>query len=184
MAQVIKCVVVGDGSVGKTSVLMSYTTNSIPSDYVPTVFDNYMVPIMFHNRPYSLSLWDTAGQEDYDRLRPLSYPGADVFVVCFAFDNPESLAHVETKWIPEIKHFSRDIPIIVAGTKSDLKQTSRSTVQDQTVLELVERIQPAEYVECSAMTQQNIKQLFEASLRHAIATRVITQKTKKKCTIL
>lgn len=86
----VKCVIVGDGAVGKTCVLHSYITRTIPADYIPTVFDNHTVSVMSFNRPYSLSLWDTAGQEDYDRLRPLSYPGTDVFLICFSIDSPES----------------------------------------------------------------------------------------------
>ena len=95
--QTIKCVVVGDGAVGKTCLLISYTTNKFPSEYVPTVFDNYAVTVMIGGEPYTLGLFDTAGQEDYDRLRPLSYPQTDVFLVCFSVVNPASYENVKEK---------------------------------------------------------------------------------------
>lgn len=99
---------------------------------------------MVDGKPINLGLWDTAGQEDYDRLRPLSYPQTDVFLICFSLVSPPSFENVKTKarlrdstvvrygetydglcastqWFPEIQHHAPNIPIILVGTKLDLR---------------------------------------------------------------
>jgi Ras-related C3 botulinum toxin substrate 1 len=117
----IKCVVVGDGAVGKKCLLISYITNAFP-DHNPTVFDNYIINVMVDNKQINLGLWDVSQLEGHDRLRPLSYPMTDVFLVCFSVVSPTSYENVSAKWIPELRHHAPSVPIILVGTKTDLRQ--------------------------------------------------------------
>ena len=105
--------------------VISFVEDKFPQNYVPTVFDMHTKDIIVDGKNCLLTLWDTAGQEDYDRIRPLSYPDTDVFIVCFALDNPESLDNITSKWIPELKHHTKNAKIILVGTKFDLRKSSR-----------------------------------------------------------
>ncbi|CAH8523176.1 unnamed protein product [Heterobilharzia americana] len=116
-----KLVIVGDGACGKTCLLIVFSKDQFPEVYVPTVFENYVADIEIDNKQIELALWDTAGQEDYDRLRPLSYPDTDVILMCYSIDSPDSLANIKDKWIPEVKHFCPNVPIVLVGNKSDLR---------------------------------------------------------------
>eukprot|EP01083_Nonionella_stella_P051257 136091_1 len=188
--QNIKCVVVGDGAVGKTCLLISYTTNAFPGEYIPTVFDNYSANVMVDGRPINLGLWDTAGQEDYDRLRPLSYPQTDVFLVCYATNSRHSFMNVKNKWVPEISHHAPRVPIILIGTKSDLRDDDGhgSASRDKLVSEdeaetLGKDIKAVKVVECSALTQKNLKLVFDEAIRAALCKNKF-KKSKKKCLIM
>lgn len=119
----IKLVFVGDGLVGKTAFLIRVTTQQLPSPFpfVATVFDDYEASVMVKGKPFLVGLYDTAGLEDFDRLRPFSYPGTDVFVVCFSVASRSSFENVTQKWTPEVRHFGPDVPILLLGTKTDLR---------------------------------------------------------------
>ncbi|KAH1167991.1 hypothetical protein KIL84_003474 [Mauremys mutica] len=108
-----KLVIVGDGACGKTCLLIVFSKDQFPEVYVPTVFENYVADIEVDGKQVELALWDTAGQEDYDRLRPLSYPDTDVILMCFSIDSPDSLENIPEKWTPEVKHFCPNVPIIL-----------------------------------------------------------------------
>ncbi|XP_054634090.1 ras-related C3 botulinum toxin substrate 2 isoform X2 [Dunckerocampus dactyliophorus] len=170
--QAIKCVVVGDGAVGKTCLLISYTTNAFPGEYIPTVFDNYSANVMVDSKPVNLGLWDTAGQEDYDRLRPLSYPQT---------------------WYPEVRHHCPSTPIILVGTKLDLrdekdtidklKEKKLSPITYPQGLALAKEIDAVKYLECSALTQRGLKTVFDEAIRAVLIPQPPKVK-KKPCSLL
>jgi Ras-related C3 botulinum toxin substrate 1 len=122
-----------------------------------------------------LGLWDTAGQEDYDRLRPLSYPGTNVFLICYSVVSQASFDNVTEKWHPEIKHHTQNVPIVIIGTKFDLreneeyckslKQNGESVVQKSQGEELMKKIKAYGFRECSAKTDRGIKEVFEDAIR-------------------
>uniref|UniRef100_A0A8D8RV13 Ras-related protein ced-10 n=1 Tax=Cacopsylla melanoneura TaxID=428564 RepID=A0A8D8RV13_9HEMI len=128
-----KITVVGDGMVGKTCLLMTYTTKAFPQEYIPTVFENYSGTITDgKDRVYTVTLWDTAGQEDYERLRPLSYPNTDCFLLCFSINSRASYENIFSKWYPELSHYCPRVPIILVGTKVDIRDESADDVLDHT----------------------------------------------------
>jgi len=189
----VKCVVVGDGAVGKTCMLMSYTTNAFPEDYVPTVFDNYAANVMVDGKPVNLGLWDTAGQEDFDKLRPLSYPSTDVFLVCFSLISKASYENVRYKWAPELRKHWPKAPLILVGTKLDLREDVNamrklqenkvSPISQQEGEALTREIQATKYIECSALTQKNLKMVFDEAIK-AVLYPEVKKPNKKGCLIL
>ncbi|CAK9251144.1 unnamed protein product, partial [Sphagnum jensenii] len=171
-----------DGAVGKTSMLISYTTNKFPEEHVPTVFDNYKAEVMVDSKQYTLGLWDTAGQEDYDRLRPLSYPGTDVFLVTFSITSPNSLENVKTKWIPELQQHSPGTPWILVGTKSDMRSRSPDSVSANVAQKICNEFKGERYMECSSRTQEGLKQVFDNAIQCVIHHR--KRKPVRFCAIM
>lgn len=160
-----KLVVVGDDSVGKTTTLITYTTGTFPTEYVPTVFDNYTSNLMVDGKPVSVGLWDTAGATDYDRLRPLSYPGTDVFVVVVDVNNKAALDAVTARWKPELSYHS-NAPIILAVNKSDLRD--EDSIPRDAFKACARSIGAADCVEYSAKSQHGLKEVFDAAVRVAL----------------
>ncbi|XP_070154158.1 ras-related C3 botulinum toxin substrate 1 [Polyergus mexicanus] len=177
----IKVVLVGDGAVGKTSLVVSYSTNGFPGEYVPTAFDNYNVVVNVDGQPLNVQLCDTAGQDDFDPLRSLCYPETDVFLVCFSVVCPSSYHSVASRWINEVRKYCPNAPIILVGTKSDLRSDVRlmlqlarygqapiTTIQGH---QLARRLGAVNYVETSALTQHDLKEAFDQAIVSALNTR-------------
>lgn len=238
----IKCVVIGDGAVGKTSLLISYTTNTFPTDYIPTVFDNYSAKIAVrppsslqpgniqskniknndanqisnkssnHNTEsnskkldevpndnfnndniqfFKLNLWDTAGQDEYDKLRPLSYPQTDIFLICFSVTDRTSFNNLKEKWLNELKQHANidksefykntgSLPVLIVGTKADLREngTSNSICENSDskkdvidideIEEFIKENKLLDYCECSAMNQTGVEEVFQAAVKGVV----------------
>ncbi|KAL9119380.1 MAG: hypothetical protein Q9187_004066 [Circinaria calcarea] len=179
-----KFVVVGDGGCGKTCLLISYSQGYFPEKYVPTVFENYITHTTHAptGKTVELALWDTAGQEEYDRLRPLSYPETDLLFVCFAIDCPNSLENVMDKWYPEVLHFCPTTPIILVGLKSDLR--TKRTCIDLLKTQGLTPVTPeqggrvadrmgAVYVECSSKEMKGVDEVFELAVNTAVGQEMV-----------
>uniref|UniRef100_A0A8D2DFI0 Ras homolog family member C n=1 Tax=Sciurus vulgaris TaxID=55149 RepID=A0A8D2DFI0_SCIVU len=143
-------------------------------------------------RKVELALWDTAGQEDYDRLRPLSYPDTDVILMCFSIDSPDSLENIPEKWTPEVKHFCPNVPIILVGNKKDLRQDEHTRrelakmkqepVRSEEGRDMANRISAFGYLECSAKTKEGVREVFEMATRAGLQVR--KNKRRRGCPIL
>ena len=199
----IKVVVIGDGTVGKTCLLQTYVENAYPKEYIMTVFENHstdkVVEIGQGDEKevikVSLSLWDTAGQEEYGSLRPISYPDTDVFLICYAVNNRTSLSNVENKWAPEIRECKKvrdGTPIILVGLKADLR--SHDDNVNQSVGNLVpledcdsmsKKIKCCKHLECSALKREGLNTVFDEAMRCVVELRRKPEKKKnRRCVIM
>lgn len=169
-----KLVIVGDGACGKTSLLYVFTLGKFPEQYHPTVFENYVTDCRVDGIKVTLALWDTAGQEEYERLRPFSYARADVVLIGFALDNEESLLNARTKWAEEILRYCPEAPIILVGLKQDLKNLNSNNgeasgmVSTKDAERVARQIGAQKYVECSALTGHGVDQVFELATRTSL----------------
>ncbi|XP_048378633.1 ras homolog family member Ub [Stegostoma tigrinum] len=198
----LKCVLLGDGAVGKTSLVVSYTTNGYPTKYVPTAFDDFSAIVHVDGTPIRLQLCDTAGQDEFDKLRHFCYHKTDVFLLCFSVVSPSSFQNVTEKWMPEIRQHCPTAPVVLAGTQCDLRgdvkvlielaKCKEKPVPQAAARALSEKMGAVAYVECSSLTQKNLKEVFDlaivSGLRHVDARassehRVTALTTKKMRTL-
>ena len=176
-----KLVIVGDDSVGKTCLLWTYVRKQFPTDWVPTVFESYIATITLDTDNFvELAFWDTAGQRQYDRLRPLSYHCTNVFLLCFSVEQPDSLKNIEEKWANEVKHFCPKVPIVLVATKTDLrnddqvknlKQSNQELVQTKQGKEMSKKIGAFAYLECSAKLNEGVKEIFDTAARASLQSK-------------
>lgn len=164
--------------VGKTCMLITYQSKQFPEEYVPTVFDNWGVKLEVDGVTHEITLWDTAGQEDYERLRPLSYPNTKCFLLCYSISSKSSFDNIVQKWYPELKHHCPKVPILLIATKCDLRGTDQDYITPKMGRKMRNRIKAYKYMECSAQNNQGLDEIIEMAVR--CATR---KHSHKKCCI-
>ncbi|XP_053400148.1 cdc42 homolog [Mercenaria mercenaria] len=161
------------------------------------VYSTYVrnaVSLSVCNKPMILGLFDTAGQEDYDRLRVLAYPDTDVFVVCYSVMGPTSFENVEEKWAPEIRHYRETTPFILVGMQVDLRdnfyeiqrlqKNRQKPVTYEMGLRMANRIGANCYVECSALTQKGLKAVFDNAILAVISPQPVSRPKRRKTTYM
>ncbi|KDN52352.1 hypothetical protein K437DRAFT_254334 [Tilletiaria anomala UBC 951] len=177
-----KILIVGDGACGKTSLLNVFTQGYFPQAYEPTVFESAVHTLDLGNgQVCELSLWDTAGQEDFDKLRSLSYSDTHCVIICFSVDRRISLENVENKWVPELQENCPGVKVVLAALKCDLRsegafleklaQRGETPVDYEDGLAVAKRIRAARYLECSAKCNRGVEECFVESTKVAIEAR-------------
>lgn len=150
------------------------------------MFDNDSATMFLNGQAISLGIWDTAGQSEFDTIRPLSYPQTDVFLICFAVDSPASLQNITAKWLPEITQYCPKVPYLLIGLKSDLRVSSANLglVSQTQAKDIAHEIDAFCYLECSALTQEGLRQVFDEAARCVIAqVKPKIKSNKGNCTI-
>jgi len=192
-------VLLGDGASGKTSLLNVFTRGYFPTVYEPTVFENYVHDIFVDNVHIELSLWDTAGQEEFDRLRSLSYDDTHAIMLCFSVDSKDSLENVESKWVGEIAENCQGVKLVLVALKCDLREQEteegeaggevaqrekKEMISYNQGLEVARRIGAMRYLECSAMRNRGVNEAFTEAARVALAVKQNGGKDDGKCIIM
>lgn len=167
----VKCVLVGDNAVGKTALLVRFTSETFPDSYRPTVFENTGVEVYMDGVQISLGLWDTAGSDNFRQIRPRSYHQADVVLICYSVANPNSLASVLHKWNLEVRENLPKVPVLLVATQTDQRELGVHRASCITPAEgrrVAQEIHAKGYVECSALSNRGVQQVFEYAVRTVV----------------
>ncbi|XP_075244613.1 ras-related protein ced-10-like [Convolutriloba macropyga] len=183
----LKLVVVGDGAVGKTALLVRYTENVYSTDYVPTTWDNFAKNIQIDREMIGLQICDTPGQEDYERMRPLLYNDTNAFIICYAINSRNSFENVQSKWIGEIRHHCPDKPVIIVATKTDFrlhKDLKEPLLSPEEGEQLRQSVGATLFLECSSLEGEGVNEVFKQAALAVLKPPPRPKSNKINCNIL
>uniref|UniRef100_A0A8C5NHU2 Rho-related GTP-binding protein RhoH n=1 Tax=Gouania willdenowi TaxID=441366 RepID=A0A8C5NHU2_GOUWI len=165
------CVLVGDSAVGKTALLVRFTSETFPDSYKPTVFENTGVEVNMDGIQISLGLWDTAGNDNFRQIRPRSYQQADVVLICYSVANPNSLANAQEKWIAEVRQNLPKVPVLLVATQTDQREMGvhrNGCISAEHGKHVAHEMHAKGYVECSSLSNRGVQQVFEYAVRTVV----------------
>ncbi|KAI5242643.1 hypothetical protein E4T43_04587 [Aureobasidium subglaciale] len=155
---------------------------------------NYVHDIFIDNVHVELSLWDTAGQEEFDRLRSLSYDDTHAIMLCFSVDSPDSLENVESKWVAEIAENCPGVKLVLVALKCDLREQAnddeesaepkRPMIDYKRGLAVAEKIKALRYLECSAMKNRGVNEAFTEAARVALQVKNVKGDKQSSCSVM
>ena len=163
---VFKITVIGDGGVGKTSLIKKYTKGSFKKEYIKTLgaqFSKYDEKI--ENSAVKLFFWDIAGQKEFSFMRPTFYKGSKAAIIVFSHapkENDDSFKHI-SEWHQDIKNYCGDIPIVLFGNKIDLVNDEQ--LDDSKVEDIVDKMNFLGYYKTSAKTGNGVVTAFQAIIK-------------------
>ena len=162
-----KITVIGDGFVGKTTLIKKFTHGSFQKEYIKTVgaqFSKYNEEV--EGDQCELVFWDIAGQDEFHFLRPSFYKSSVASIIVFSMEDNnfgiESFKHT-AQWLKEIKKFCGDIPVVLIGNKADL--VDENTLSNEKILKFVKKNNLKGFYCTSAKTGQNVEDAFRIIIK-------------------
>lgn len=189
----LKCVLVGDSAVGKTSLLQTYTSDKFTTTHNPTIYDKFSTSLTVFGQRVNMTLCDTSGSDDFGHLRPLCYPQADVVLVLFSVTDYSSFENARGRWLKEVKRHCPSIPVLLIGTQvdkrdngtllRDFRSSNKKYVTRSEGTKAAASMKAVSYIECSAKAKTNVKSAFDEAIATALEMNH-SSKSKESCSIL
>lgn len=183
-------VIIGDGGSGKSALLMVYSYKKFPTTYIPTVVDTYEVSMTLSDqRKLKLSVYDTAGQEDFKGIRELAYGQVDVVMVCYDCSNATSFTNVKTIWVPESRQNNSNAPLVLVGNKQDIVLADPDNpyhVKPAQAAQLARELSLKGSAQCSAKNLENgnVKQVFQMAIKAGLVAKGYVSEPSMCCVLL
>lgn len=174
---IVSCIIVGDGMVGKTCLAKKFCGQEIADNYVATIMDTFTGTVSAYGQKYTINIKDTAGQFEDSEMREMVYKESNVCVICYSVLDRDSMESVKSLWVPEIKNFSKKVPIVLVATQSDLREKDNTDHIDRAEgLKLAKELGIEQFVETSSFKNDGVKEAFET----VVKALVMNKKRKAK----